>query len=148
MSVKEFIYKYLPHANAVAIKHGVPALVTLSQAAWESGWGRSAPKYNFFGMTAGNNYSGKVQYLSTFEYMNGQKVKVKRAFRAYDNPVHAFNDYAINLATKQNYREAFQYRRGNPEMFLRKVCEGGYATDPNYLINTLKVMKMIKKYVV
>lgn len=147
MTVKEFVYKYLPHANQVAVKYGVPALVTLSQAAWESGWGRSAPKYNFFGMTAGSNYNGKVQYLSTFEYKNGQKVKTKRAFRAYDNPVHAFADYASNLASKDNYADAFQYSRNNPEMFLKKVCEGGYATDPNYLKNTLTIMKMIKRYV-
>ena len=147
MTPKEFIYRYNRYANMVAVRYGVPSLVTLSQAAWESGWGRSAPKFNFFGMTAGSNYTGKKQFLSTFEYVNGQKVKVKRAFRAYDSPVQAFADYAYNLANKPNYSEAFKYRRGNPEMFLKKVFEGGYATDPNYLTNTLKIMSMIKKYV-
>lgn len=145
MTVKEFVYKYLPHANQVAIKYGVPALVTLSQAAWESGWGRSAPKYNFFGMTAGSNYSGKTQLLTTYEYVKGQKVKVKRAFRAYDNPVNAFADYAYNLKNQGSYDKAFQYR--DPVKFFDEVYKGGYATDPNYYRSVLQVMNMIKKYV-
>lgn len=147
MTPREFIFKYIPHANQVAIKYGVPSLVTLAQAAWESGWGRSAPKFNFFGMKAGSNYTGKKQILTTSEFINGKKVRVKRAFRAYDNPTHAFSDYAANLASKSNYADAFQYKKGNPEMFLTKVCEGGYATDPNYLRSVLQIMKMIRRYV-
>lgn len=147
MTVKQFIAKYTPYANRIALKYGIPSLVTLSQAAWESGWGRSAPKYNFFGMTAGANYTGKKQFLTTFEYVNGQKVKVKRAFRAYDSPVHAFADYAYNLQTQGNYDKAFEYKR-DPVKFFNEVFKGGYATDPNYYKSVLKVMAMIKKYVV
>lgn len=145
MTVKEFVYKYLPHANAVAVKYGVPSLVTLAQAAWESGWGKSAPKYNFFGMTAGSNYSGKTQLLTTYEYKNGIKVKVQRKFRAYDNPVNAFADYANNLKTQGSYDNAFRHK--DPVKFFDEVYKGGYATDPNYYRSVLQVMNMIKKYV-
>ena len=147
MTVKQFVAKYTPYANMVAVKYGVPSLVTMSQAAWESGWGRSAPKYNFFGMTAGSNYTGKKQFLSTFEYVDGQKVKVKRAFRAYDSPVQAFADYAYNLQTQGSYNKAFAYKR-DPIKFFDEVYKGGYATDPNYYTSVLKVMAMIKKHVV
>lgn len=147
MTVKEFVKAYTPHANRVAVKYGVPSLVTLSQAAWESGWGKSAPKFNFFGMTAGSGYNGKTQTLTTFEYKNGVKIKVMRAFRAYDNPTNAFADYAYNLANHGNYTEAFKWKH-RPEKFLEEVSNGGYATDPNYYKNVMLVMNMIKKYVV
>lgn len=146
MSPKEFIYKYLPHANAVAVRYGVPALVTLSQAAWESGWGRSAPKYNFFGMTAGKNYTGKKQLLWTTEYIGGKKVRVQRYFRAYDNPIQAFTDYANNLKTQGSYNNAFVHKH-DPLKFFDEVYKGGYATDPDYYYSVLKTMTMIKRYV-
>lgn len=147
MSVEEFIKQYTPHANRVAVSLNVPALVTLAQAAWESGWGKHAPQYNFFGMTAGAGYTGKTQTLTTYEYKNGVKVQVKRKFRAYDSATEAFADYAKNLASHENYVDAFNYKM-NPEMFLKKICDGGYATDPNYYKNVLKIMNMIKKYVI
>ena len=60
MTVLQFIQKNISHANRTAVRYGVPSIVTLAQAAWESGWGTHAPKYNFFGMTAGSNYNGML----------------------------------------------------------------------------------------
>ncbi len=40
----------LPHALAAQALTGVPASVSLAQAALESGWGRHAPGHNFFGI--------------------------------------------------------------------------------------------------
>ena len=60
LSIQAFVSQYISHANLVAEKTGVPALVTLAQAALESGWGEHAPNYNFFGMTAGSNWNGKT----------------------------------------------------------------------------------------
>lgn len=146
MTVQEFVRLYTPHANRVAVRFGVPSLVTLAQAAWESGWGRSAPQYNFFGMTAGANYKGRTQLLSTYEYINGERVKVKRLFRAYDSPEQAFADYANNLLKQGSYNAAFQWKH-KPELFFDEVFKGGYATDPNYKKNVLLVMNMIRKHV-
>lgn len=147
MTVQEFVRKYTPHANRVAVMYGVPSLVTLAQAAWESGWGRSAPKFNFFGMTAGSNYGGKTQLLSTWEVVGGQRIKVKREFRAYDNPTQAFSDYARNLASKEQFRGAFQWKH-KPEQFFKEIANNGYATDPDYYKSVMMVMKMIKKHVI
>jgi len=147
MTVQEFVRKYARHANQVAVRYGVPSLVTLAQAAWESGWGKSAPKYNFFGMTAGSNYNGKTQTLTTYEYVNGVKKKVVRKFRAYDSALYAFADYASNLKNQGSYNKAFAYKY-DPVRFFDEVYKGGYATDPNYYKNVLLVMNMIKKHVV
>lgn len=147
MTVQEFVRQYTPHANRVAIQYNVPSLATLTQAAWESGWGKKAPKFNFFGMTAGSNYNGKTQSLNTYEYVNGVKVKVVRNFRAYDNPTQAFADYAANLASKNQFRSAFDYKH-RPELFLKHIAENGYATDPNYYSHLMQILNMIKKYIV
>lgn len=144
MTAKEFIKRYTPLANRVAVQYHVPTLVILTQSAWESGWGKHAPKYNFFGMTG--SYKGKFQLLWTYEYVNGQRVRVQRKFRAYDNPVEAFADYAANL--QKNFPAAFQYKKGAPEKFLEEVFKGGYATDPAYLKNTLMIMNTLRKYLI
>lgn len=144
MTVPEFIRKYAPHANRVAVAYGVPSIVTLAQAAWESGWGKKAPKFNFFGMTG--TYNGNYQFLTTYEYVGGKKVKVQRKFRAYPTPTDAFADYARNLKSKEQFADAFAYKR-DPEKFLYHIAENGYATDPNYYSNVMKIVRMIQKYV-
>jgi len=167
LSIKDFIEKYFEYANVVADVTGVPALVTLTQAALESGWGEKSHKYNFFGLTAGDNYSGKKQLLQTVEYHKDKLQKypevlsityittgpktgfyryvVKRWFRAYNNPGEAFMDYARVLSDSR-YTEAFKYTH-NPEKFLEIVAKAGYATSPAYVDLALSVMNSIKKRV-
>lgn len=146
MSPKQFVNSYVIHANEVAELTGVPAVVTLAQAAWESGWSKHAPGFNFFGMKAGSSWTGKKQLLWTTEYVNGKSQRVQRWFRAYDSATDAFYDYALNLKNKQNYAKAFNHTN-NPELFFKYVFEGGYATAPDYYTSVISVMKMIKKYV-
>lgn len=167
LSVKDFIDKYFVYANVVADATGVPALVTLTQAALESGWGEKAHQYNFFGLTASENFAGKKQLLQTVEYHKDKLQKypqiisitylttgaksgfyryvVKRWFRAYDNPGEAFMDYARVLSDSR-YSEAFKYTH-KPDEFLRIVAKAGYATSPQYIDLALSVMNSIKKRV-
>ena len=139
LSIQAFVSQYISHANLVAEKTGVPALVTLAQAALESGWGEHAPNYNFFGMTAGSNWTGKT---NTYTNSAGKPITL----RVYDSAIQAFADYANNLTTSR-YSAAFSYTN-NPEMFLKKVVEGGYTKDAGYYTLCLSVMKSIKKYVI
>jgi len=50
--VLAFYRTYLDHAKRSQQATGVPVLVTLGQAAVESGWGKHAPRFNFFGIKA------------------------------------------------------------------------------------------------
>jgi peptidoglycan hydrolase FlgJ len=140
LSIKEFVLRYTPHANEVATKMGVPALVTLTQAALESGWNAHAPSYNFFGMTAGSNWKGRTQVLTNAK---GQKI----TYRAYDSATQAFADYASLLANADRYKAAFKYI-DNPALFLKAVIAGGYTTDAGYYQLCLSVMNSIKKHVI
>lgn len=64
-----FINKYSQFAKEAEKITGVPALVTLAQSALESGWGKSAPKNNFFGHKADRNWKGEKQLLTTSEIL-------------------------------------------------------------------------------
>ena len=167
MTIKEFIDQYFTHANKTADKSGVPALVILTQAALESGWGKTAPGYNFFGITADANYTGKRQLVKTTEYHKTNDVKypvihsvvyqstgskagyykytVSRYFRAYDNAEQAFDDYA-RLLQNDRYSKAFNHTN-NPEKFLYEIAKAGYATNPGYTTLAIQVMNSIKRRV-
>jgi flagellum-specific peptidoglycan hydrolase FlgJ len=139
LAPKTFVERYAPHANLVAETSKVPALVTLTQAALESGWNEHAPQFNFFGMTAGSGWTGRTQ---TLKNAKGQSV----IYRAYDSAAQAFADYASVLSNSSRYKAAFQYIN-NPALFLKKVIEGGYTKDPGYYTLCLSVMNNIKKHV-
>lgn len=147
LSIKEFVLRYTPHANEVATRLGVPALVTLTQAALESGWNEHAPAFNFFGMKAGSTWKGAKQLLWTSEVANGKRVKVQAYFRAYSSATEAFMDYASNLKNSDRYAAAFKYV-DNPKEFLKVVVNAGYGTDPSYLTLSSQIMNSIKKHVV
>lgn len=67
LSPLDFTRAYYPYAKSSEISTGVPALVTMAQAALESGWGKHAPGFNFFGIKPGSAWTGAVQRLKTWE---------------------------------------------------------------------------------
>ena len=163
MTPEKFIEKYLPAAQYIEQQWQIPALVTLSQAAAESGWGTKAPGYNFFGYTAPNGYSGKRQLLKTVEKHTSPNVSypviikitklsngwynylVRRYFKSYSNAIQGFEDYARLLSFSDRYQGAFDYT-DDPERFLAVVVNSGYNPNPTqYYQFVLSVMQSIKK---
>lgn len=126
--------QFLQNAHQEALKAGLPdhlAKLAVSQAALETGYGRSVEGNNFFGIKAGKNYSGKTQEFTTHEVYNGRRTKIRDRFRAYDNASDSFRDWADLI------------RRGYPDTWnsanFDEAVEGlvtgkwgAYATDPDY----------------
>lgn len=132
MKPDKFIAKYLPYAKQNEADTGVPALVTLAQAALESGWGQHAPGNNFFGIKAGKSWTGEVQTLMTTEVEGGREINIAQKFRKYASPLDSFRDHAQLL--KKRFPNAFKYT--DPIQFINAVQnehEYKYATDPDYL---------------
>jgi len=104
-----------------------------SQAALESGWGKSAPGNNFFGIKAGKSWQGEIQKLWTKEQMpDGSWVRIQDDFRKYATVEQAFQDRAAFMqsrfpqaANAQSWDQAL--------MGLQKGKFGAYATDQGYL---------------
>lgn len=125
---------FLASAYAAARQAGLPdvaARVAASQAALESGYGKSAPGNNFYGIKAGPSWTGAVQRLATKEMIGGKLVSVMADFRAYATPQESFRDWANligrrfpGVLTAPTFKEAVSA--------LKAGQQGGYATDKFY----------------
>lgn len=143
MRVSEFINKFYPAAKKNEEEYKVPALLTLAQAALESGWGEHAPKNNFFGIKAGKSWGGKVQYLKTTEVVGGKTVKVEAPFRAYSSPEECFADHAEVI--KKNWSKVLKTDDPRKAVkYLQEKQNKVYATDPAYEPKILRIIEMLE----
>jgi flagellar protein FlgJ len=131
LSPSKFVSEYAKHAIRNESVTGVPALVTLAQAAGESGWSGSRPGNMMFGIKADSSWRGRVQYLWTQEVYNGVWQSVKAPFRAYNSIQESFEDHSQFLIKNSRYHPAFQFKR-EPYKFMYQIASAGYATAPKY----------------
>ncbi|HDC4370698.1 flagellar assembly peptidoglycan hydrolase FlgJ [Enterobacter cloacae] len=144
-----FIARLLRPAQAAAQQSGLHPHLILAQAALESGWGKreipaadGGPSHNLFGIKATGDWQGKTTEITTTEYINGVKQKVKAAFRVYDSYEHALADYAKLLTRNPRYRGVVQ--SGSPEQGAKALQAGGYATDPAYAKKLITIIQKVK----
>lgn len=150
MKVKEFVTKFYGYAKLNEESTGVPALITLAQAALESGWGKHIPGNNFFGIKDSAAVDYGVQNKSTKEFVNGKEISIKAKFETYPSPKECFEHHAKLL--KRNFPKAFKYK--NPHSFIYSIqnehfrSNGNakmYATDPEYVSKISSIISMIAK---
>ncbi|TSA00143.1 MAG: flagellar assembly peptidoglycan hydrolase FlgJ [Rhodocyclaceae bacterium] len=134
---REFVNRVWPHAYEASRATGIPAHFMVAQAALETGWGKSEPRfsdgrpsYNLFGIKAGKNWSGAVVESVTSEYVDGALQKQVDRFRAYGSYAEAFRDYASLLTSNPRYAAVVGSQ--DPSVFARGLQKAGYATDPMY----------------
>lgn len=144
-----FIARLLRPAQAAAQQSGLHPHLILAQAALESGWGKreipaadGSPSHNLFGIKATGDWRGKTTEITTTEYINGVKQKVKAAFRVYDSYEHALADYAKLLTKNPRYRGVAQ--SASPEQGAKALQAGGYATDPAYAKKLITIIQKVK----
>ncbi len=162
LSPAQFVAAYGAAARASQAKSGVPALVTLGQAALESGWGAHAPRFNFFGIKAkASDPEHTRQLLKTREVFRDPNRKfpevisvtprpdgrydyvVRDWFRAYPDATTAFMAHGEFLVRNKRYSKAFQVAH-DPYAFAAEVARAGYATDPSYERVLKDVMRKIE----
>ena len=133
-----FVRRMWPHAQDAARQLGVAPEVLIAQAAHETAWGRSVPRFadgrsshNLFGIKANRGWQGERVVNSTFEFVGGVPIRQRDGFRAYGSYADSFNDYVRFLQVNPRYREALSLV-GDGSAYLRALQRAGYATDPNY----------------
>ena len=136
-SPEAFARSVWPHARKAAQELGVPAKALVAQAALETGWGRrlagregSVTSHNLFGIKAGGSWRGGKVDATTHEYVDGQRVSARAAFRSYGSPADSFADYT-RLLQHPRYAEA-RGAGGDVHHFAKALQRAGYATDPAY----------------
>jgi len=107
------------------------ARLAASQAALETGYGKSVVGNNYYGIKAGSSWNGPSVLAGTWEdTANGPKRQPAR-FRSYSSPVQAFGDWASTLGRR--WSSAFNAPTFDEAVDgLNYGKPGGYATDRNY----------------
>lgn len=144
--IKDFIDDVMKEAVNIQLQHNLPAAAITAQACLETRYGEKVCtdihtgqySYNLFNIK-GEGPAGSVLVVTT-EYYRGVKKRVLARFKAYHNFEESFADY-VELMSKERYapcREAGD----NPDEYARQLYACGYATDPNYSRNMIKIMDM------
>lgn len=128
---QRFAATLAPLLQGAAQSLGVSPNVLLAQAALESGWGRSMPGNNLFGVKAGAGWSGGTVQAYTHEASATGEVGQTTQFRAYPSLAAAVADYVQLIAHNARYRAALS-AGGDPLAYGQALVAGGYATDPDY----------------
>lgn len=137
---QSFVDTLLPAAIEEGKRTGIDPRIIVAQAAQETGWGKSAPGNNFFGIKSHGKSGGNS--LMTTEYVNGQPVKMRDSFRAFESPedsVRGYGDFMLQNPRYKPLREA----KGLDEQ-LSALQASGYATDPNYSRSVGAIARGIK----
>ncbi|WP_059040692.1 glucosaminidase domain-containing protein [Paenibacillus rubinfantis] len=132
-----FFMKYAAAAQEEERRSGIPASITLAQAAIESGYGNSSICNNVFGIKANRGYDGPTCSAETNEEYGGEVVRTVAVFRAYDSVLESFADHSDFLLENPRYR--FALAQENPYAFANELQRAGYATDSQYA-NKLKAI--------
>lgn len=123
---QKFQTKATELAKKVETDYGIPWQVTYGQATLETGYGKSAPNNNYFGI----KWPGWE--FKTKEMINGKEIEVTASFRWYTSMEESFDAYGKFLTTTSLYQSAFSYK-DNPDQFLYEIWKLWYATDPLYV---------------
>lgn len=147
MKPADFIAKILPAARALMAETGIPASVTIAQAAVESanparGWGDSdltRASNNLFGIKAGPGWHGPVFSADTAEFDHGQRAVVHALWRKYPDWQASLEDHARFLRANPRYAACFKETTG--EGWARALQAAGYSTNPGYADLLIQIMR-------
>ena len=120
--VAEYFEKYTPLAVGHERKYGIPASITLAQAALESGYGRSRlarVNKNHFGIKSGSRYM------------------------IYSSAEYSFSHHARVLQSER-YKLLFKLDISDYKGWAHGLYECGYAQDSLY---AKKLIFIIEKYI-
>lgn len=123
-----FIEQMMPHAIRVSQETGLDPRIIIAQAAQETGWGKSAPGNNYFGIKSHGKSGGNT--FATNEVVDGQTVRINDSFRGYEGMGDSVDGYAQFLQENPRYRDMLA--AGDLDGQLAALGKSGYATDPNY----------------
>lgn len=128
MTPEQFYAQYLPYAQSVSQRTGLDPRLVLAQSALETGYGKSAPNMNFFGIKSHGRKGGST--LSTQEFEGGRMVQQPASFRGYETPEQSFMDYADFITSNPRYKGVLE--ADGLEAQIAAMAKSGYATDPEY----------------
>ena len=149
MTKEEFLAAAAAAAQASSARSGLPAGITVAQAALESDWGNShlsREANNYFGIKAQTRggSAGSI-WFDVWEVIGGRNVMQSQAFRAYNSIAESFVDHGRFFVENSRYSGAVA-ARDDPRQFAREINRAGYATDPTYASKLIGLMDRYDLY--
>lgn len=136
--VELYIEQYKDLAIEHMFEYSIPASITLAQGILESGSGKSdlaVQSNNHFGIKCHKDWKGERSYFDDDEE--------NECFRKYDSASDSYLDHSLFLKNKSRYSELFSLKITDYKGWAKGLKKAGYATDPNYANNLIRV---IEKY--
>jgi len=141
---REFFSVYAPLAIEQQRKYGIPASVTLSQMALESGWGMSDIAQecnNYFGMKASSRWLKEGKPFSS-RYSDSPTDK----FCVYSSVKESIEHHS-DLLTSKRYKKYCNFPPKDYRNWLKGLSKAGYSTNKNYTKLCLTLINKYKLYV-
>jgi flagellum-specific peptidoglycan hydrolase FlgJ len=140
MTKEEFLQQASAAAQATSKTSGLPAGITIAQAALESAWGKSQlsrKANNYFGIKAHGRHA--VVEMPTTEVINGDVQKITARFAAYKDMAECFACRDQLIVNGAVYAQA-RTNAHDPEKFARALAKH-WATDPTYAEKILRIYR-------
>lgn len=133
-----YINQYKDLAIKEMLRYKIPASITLAQAVFESGAGRSRLA------RLGNNHFGIKCHGWTGRTIAEDDDELGECFRAYDNPLHSFEDHSKFLVNSNRYRRLFSLPITDYRGWAHGLKACGYATNPRYAYKLIELIELYK----
>lgn len=136
-----YINQYKDLAIREMLQYRIPASITLAQAVFESGAGRSRLA------RLGNNHFGIKCHDWTGRTIAEDDDALGECFRAYDHPLQSFEDHSKFLVNSSRYRRLFSLSMEDYRGWAHGLKACGYATNPRYAYKLIELIELYKLYV-
>lgn len=136
-----YINQYKDLAIREMLQYRIPASITLAQAVFESGAGRSRLA------RLGNNHFGIKCHDWTGRTIAEDDDALGECFRAYDHPLQSFEDHSKFLVNSNRYRRLFSLSMQDYRGWAHGLKACGYATNPRYAHKLIELIELYKLYV-
>jgi len=146
--IRDFAKAIRAPASIAAMELGTSTNTIIAFAGLETGWGQHIPgtgnqrSNNLFGIKA-NLASQPSVTSATSEFIDGEKLTIDQQFRSYQSIGESISDFSRFLRNNPRYEEALMHA-DNPEQFISKVHEAGYATDPDYANKVIAALQQLE----
>jgi hypothetical protein len=141
---EKFIVELYPEAVKVSQETGMAWQTILAQAAQETGWGQHQLQgtHNLFNIKADRSWHGPSMTFNVWEIESGQKIWKAQSFRVYGSYEEALRDRIELLRDNPRYAQAGLFDEGTKGHLAKEanaLQRAGYATDPHYAENLVRV---------
>jgi len=139
--IKTYIKAFAPEAINQMIEYKIPASITLAQAIFESGGGKSVLAKR------GNNHFGIKCHLEWFgDTIRKSDDSLNECFRSYKNARESYADHSHFLTSRPRYKNLFTLSITDYKSWSIGLKNCGYATNPIYHEGLIKLIEKYKLY--